>query len=84
MTDDCIDEGRIKKALAETRKDFDHMNARVSGFDEFYHHMELLFYRSNLFGLDLVKEHAKLYSYRMDEKSMSGVLSALDKHSFSM
>lgn len=84
MVDSCIDTARIKAALLEVRQGFDLMNGYVCGFDEFNHHMELLFYRSDIFGLAKVEEHARLYSYRMTEEAMSAVLASLSKHSFSM
>jgi hypothetical protein len=82
MNHKCIDQSRIKNALCEAKNRFDHMNPYICGYREFNHHMELLFYRCDIFSLDTVINHAKAYSYRMDENSLNAVLSSLDKHSF--
>lgn len=85
MTDwRCLDTHRIKKAVEESRSAFDPFDAYTCGFYEFQAHMDLLDFRSNLFGVAGVIKHAERYAYRMNPKVLNLVLERIAENAFSM
>lgn len=85
MTDwRCLDTRRIKKAVEESRSAFDSYDPLTCRFDEFQAYMDLLDFRSNLFGITGVIEHAERYAYRMNPKMLDFVIERIAANAFSM
>jgi len=80
----CLDTNRIKKSVEESRGAFDPLDVCSCSFEEFQAHMDLLDFRSNLFGIAGVVEHAERYRYRMNPHALAFVLERLEANSFSM
>ena len=85
MTDwRCLDKPRIRKVVEESKTAFNPMDAMSCSFEEFEHHMQLLNYRSDLFGIAAVIDHVERYRYRMDSKALDYVIERVVANSFSM
>jgi cytoplasmic iron level regulating protein YaaA (DUF328/UPF0246 family) len=84
MTDwRCLDKPRIRKAVEESKTAFDPMDARSCSIEEFEHHMQLLNFRSDLFGIAAVIDHIERYRYR-NIKALDFVIEKIVANSFSM
>lgn len=76
-----LDTDRIKKAVEESKSAFDDFDPYVCTFNEFKAHMALLDFRSNLFGMDVVLEHAERYRYRINPETLNFVLTRIAANS---